>query len=174
MCIIFSVSLVQYVALKVVMLEVVMYTSSQSTRPNCCQYFYKWLAYKHREVLYKYVYSINKLLISNYVTVLCTYHFLSASNEEDHTFFSANFFRMTNARDYRISYQDVRLNTTNLSTAEQNITAQNITEQRPTEQDSLVMRDRFGDINGNNNWLRCKLHIITFVEHCVHLCSVAS
>ena len=46
------------------------------------------------------------------------------------------------------------LNATNLSTTEQNIT-----EQRPTEQDSLVMRDRFGDINGNNNWLRCK-HII--------------
>ena len=63
---------------------------------------------------------------------------------------------MTNARDYRISYQDVRLNTTNLSTAEQNITGQNI-----TEQDSLVMRDRFGDINGNNNWLRCK-HIIEY------------
>ena len=71
---------------------------------------------------------------------------------------------MTNARDYRISYQDVMLNATNLSTAGQNITGQNITgqnitEQRPTEQDSLVMRDRFGDINGNNNWLRCK-HII--------------
>ena len=89
------------------------------------------------------------------MTFLCI-HFLSEANEEDHTFFSANFFRMTNARDYRISYQDVRLNTTNLSTAEQNITGQNITEQCPT--DSLVMRERFGDINGNNNWLRCKLY----------------
>ena len=89
------------------------------------------------------------------------YHFLSESNEvdQDHTFFSANFFRMTNARDYRISYQDVRLrNTTDLSTAAQNITGQNITEQRPTEQDPLLMRDRFGDINGNNNWLRCKFY----------------
>ena len=71
------------------------------------------------------------------------YLFPSESNEVDHTFFSANFFRMTNARDYRISYQDVTLrNTTVLSTAEQN---------------SLVMRERFGDISGNNNWLRCKL-----------------
>ena len=82
--------------------------------------------------------------------------FPSESNEADHTFFSANFFRMTNARDYRISYQNVMLNITNLSTAEQNITEQNITEQDTT--DSLVMRERFGDINGNNNWLRCKLH----------------
>ena len=89
-----------------------------------------------------------------WVITLNISHFLSESNESDHTFFSANFFRMTNARDYRISYQDVMLNNaTDLSTAEQNIT-----EQRPTEQDSLVMRDRFGDINGNNNWLRCKLY----------------
>ena len=91
------------------------------------------------------------------MTFICIL-FPSESNEADHTFFSANFFRMTNARDYRISYQNVMLNITNLSTAEQNITGQNITEQRPTEQDSLVMMDRFGDINGNNNWLRCKLY----------------
>lgn len=82
------------------------------------------------------------------------YLFPSESNEVDHTFFSASFFRMTNARDYRISYQDVMLrNTTDLSTAEQN---------------SLVMRERFGDISGNNNWLRCKLHN-SFVQHCVAL-----
>ena len=82
------------------------------------------------------------------------YLFPSESNEVDHTFFSASFFRMTNARDYRISYQDVMLrNTTDLSTAEQN---------------SLVMRERFGDISGNNNWLRCKLHN-SFVQHCAAL-----
>ena len=82
------------------------------------------------------------------------YLFPSESNEVDHTFFSASFFRMTNARDYRISYQDVMLrNITDLSTAEQN---------------SLVMRERFGDISGNNNWLRCKLHN-SFVQHCVAL-----
>ena len=68
---------------------------------------------------------------------------------------------MTNARDYRISYQEVMLrNITVLPTTVQNITVQNATEpeQRNTEQDSLVMRARFGDISGNNNWLRCKLH----------------
>ena len=68
---------------------------------------------------------------------------------------------MTNARDYRISYQDViPRNTTVLPTTVHNITVQNATEpeQRNTEQGSLVMRERFGDISGNNNWLRCKLH----------------
>jgi len=71
--------------------------------------------------------------------------FTHSHTEIDITYFSAGFFRNTDARDFSISYHNVTLmNTSN--------------------QDSLEMMQRFRTVRRNNNWLRCEglVYILLF------------